>query len=265
LQGEEGRFAVKVPSLIETVEDVANLPIVAGPNAVVRARDLATIRSTFKDAETITRLDGKPAIAIEVSKRTGANLVETVDAVKKVADAFAERLVAKTRAVQYGDPMDPATDMGTVIDEEAAIRIEERVTDALGRGARLLCGHERRGALYAPTVVDGVPREAPLVMEETFGPVSPILRFRDIDDAIRLSNSTSYGLSSGVVTNRLDYITRFVQELNVGTVNVREVPGYRIESSPFGGIKDSGLGYKEGVLEAMKAFTNVKTYSLPWG
>lgn len=184
---------------------------------------------------------------------------------ESLADAFAERLVAKTRAVQYGDPMDPATDMGTVIDEEAAIRIEERVTDAIGRGAHLLCGHERRGALYAPTVVDGVPREAPLVMEETFGPVSPILRFRDIDDAIRLSNSTAYGLSSGVVTNRLDYITRFVQELNVGTVNVREVPGYRIESSPFGGIKDSGLGYKEGVLEAMKAFTNVKTYSLPWG
>ncbi|QDZ00064.1 efflux RND transporter permease subunit [Nitratireductor mangrovi] len=88
LQGEEGRYAVKVPSLIETVEDVANLPIVAGPNAVVRARDLATIRSTFKDAETITRLDGKQAIAIEVSKRTGANLVETVDRVKAVANEF---------------------------------------------------------------------------------------------------------------------------------------------------------------------------------
>ena len=88
MQGDEGRYAVKVPSLIETVEDVANLPIVAGPNAVVRARDLATIRSTFKDAETITRLNGKPAIAIEVSKRTGANLVETVDAVKAAATQF---------------------------------------------------------------------------------------------------------------------------------------------------------------------------------
>lgn len=88
LEGDEGRYAVKVPLLIETVEDVANLPIIAGPNAVVRARDLATIRSTFKDAQTITRLDGKPAIAIEVSKRTGANLVETVDAVKVVANDF---------------------------------------------------------------------------------------------------------------------------------------------------------------------------------
>ncbi len=92
LEGSEGRYAVKVPALIEHVEDVANLPIVAGPKAVVRARDLAAIRSTYKDAETITRLDGKPAIAIEVKKRTGANLVETVDQVKLVADQFLKRL-----------------------------------------------------------------------------------------------------------------------------------------------------------------------------
>ena len=80
----------------------------------------------------------------------------------------------------------------------------------------------------------------------------------------RISNGTAYGLSSSVCTNRLDYITRFVSELNVGTVNVREVPGYRLELTPFGGIKDSGLGYKEGVAEAMKSFTNVKTYSIPF-
>lgn len=92
LQGAEGRYPVKVPSLIETVEDVANLPIVAGPNAVVRAQDLATIRSTFKEAETITRLDGRPAIAIEVKKRSGANLIDTVDQVKIVASTFQEAL-----------------------------------------------------------------------------------------------------------------------------------------------------------------------------
>jgi len=181
-----------------------------------------------------------------------------------VADRFTALLLEKTRAVKYGDPMDPETDMGTVIDEPAAIRIERRVEDAIARGARLLHGHRRAGALYAPTVLDNVPADCELVREETFGPVSPILRFHDIDEAIRLSNSTAYGLSSGVCTNRLDYITRFVRDLKVGTVNVREVPGYRIEMSPFGGVKDSGLGYKEGVLEAMKSFTNVKTYSLPW-
>ncbi|MBL0933328.1 MAG: efflux RND transporter permease subunit [Rhizobiaceae bacterium] len=92
LQGSEGRYPVKVPSLIENVEDVANLPIVAGPNAVVRAQDLATIRSTFKEAETITRLDGRPAIAIEVKKRSGANLIDTVDQVKVVASTFQQAL-----------------------------------------------------------------------------------------------------------------------------------------------------------------------------
>jgi multidrug efflux pump len=92
IEGSEGKYAVKIPSLIETVEDVANLPIVAGPNAVVRAQDLATIRSTYKDAETVTRINGEPAIAIEVKKRTGANIVDTIVAAKALADQFAEQL-----------------------------------------------------------------------------------------------------------------------------------------------------------------------------
>jgi aldehyde dehydrogenase (NAD+) len=183
---------------------------------------------------------------------------------RAVADEFVERLVAKTRAVKYGDPLDPATDMGTVIDEAAAIEFESRVNDAVARGAQVPVGNQRRGALFAPTVVDRAAADMKLVREETFGPVSPVLRFGSIDEAIALSNSTAYGLSSAVCTNRLDYVTRFVQELQVGTVNVREVPGYRLESTPFGGIKDSGLGYKEGVQEAMKSFTNVKTYSIPF-
>jgi acyl-CoA reductase-like NAD-dependent aldehyde dehydrogenase len=103
-----------------------------------------------------------------------------------------------------------------------------------------------------------------VVKYETFGPETPVIRYDTIDQAIAIANSTDYGLSSAVCTNRLDYITRLVSELNVGSVNVREVPGYRLELTPFGGIKDSGLGYKEGVQEAMKSFTNVKTYSLPW-
>ena len=182
----------------------------------------------------------------------------------KVADAFVERLVARTRAWTYGDPMDPKLDMGTVIDEAAARGFEAKVNAAVAAGAQLLVGNVREGALYSPTVLDHVDPAMDVVRTETFGPVSPVIRFRDIDDAIRISNGTAYGLSSSVCTNRLDYITRFVSELEVGTVNIREVPGYRLELTPFGGIKDSGLGYKEGVQEAMKSFTNIKTYSLPW-
>jgi len=181
-----------------------------------------------------------------------------------VANAFVERLVAATEAWTYGDPMDRDVDMGTVIDVPAAMSFESRVNDAVARGAKLLVGNVRRGALYSPTLIDHVDPEMNVVKTETFGPVSPVIRFRTIEDAIRIVNGTAYGLSSSVCTNRLDYVTRFVSELNVGTVNVREVPGYRLELTPFGGIKDSGLGYKEGVQEAMKSFTNVKTYSLPW-
>jgi phosphonoacetaldehyde dehydrogenase len=181
-----------------------------------------------------------------------------------VADGFVERLVAKTKAWTYGDPTDRSLDMGTVIDEGAARDFQAKVDDAVSKGAQLLVGNVRKGALYSPTVIDHVRPEMNVVRTETFGPVSPVIRFKDIDEAIRISNGTAYGLSSAVCTNRLDYITRFVTELEVGTVNVREVPGYRLELTPFGGIKDSGLGYKEGVQEAMKSFTNTKTYSLPW-
>jgi putative phosphonoacetaldehyde dehydrogenase len=183
---------------------------------------------------------------------------------QSVADQFVELLVEKTRAVRYGDPFDPTMDMGTVIDEPAAQRFESVVNEAVAKGARLLVGNVRRGALYSPTVLDHVTADMTVVREETFGPVSPVIRFKTVDDAIRIANSTAYGLSSSVCTNRWDLITRFVQELQVGSVNVREVPGYRLEMTPFGGIKDSGLGYKEGVLEAMKSFCNTKTYSLPW-
>ncbi len=183
---------------------------------------------------------------------------------EKVAGAFTEALLAKTRAWTYGDPLDPKVDMGTVIDEQAATRFEGLVNDAVSKGARLLCGNVREGALYSPTLIDRVKPDMEVVKYETFGPVSPVITFRDVDDAIRIVNSTDYGLSSGVCTNRLDDIMRFVKELNVGSVNIWEVPGYRLEVTPFGGIKDSGLGYKEGVQEAIKSFTNVKTYSLPW-
>jgi phosphonoacetaldehyde dehydrogenase len=190
--------------------------------------------------------------------------VKRILVVESVAEEFARQVVAKAKTLKSGDPMDPATDVGTVINEGAAKLFERRVQDAVGKGAQLLHGGARDGALYAPAVVDKVPYDCELVHEETFGPVIPIIRCPDIAEVIRISNSTAYGLSSGVCTSKLEYITRFINELEVGTVNIWEVPGYRIEMSPFGGIKDSGLGYKEGVVEAMKSFTNVKTYSLPW-
>ena len=190
--------------------------------------------------------------------------VKRILAVESIADTLVEKIVEKASKLNCGNPSDPKTDVGTVIDENSAKLFERRVKDAVSQGACKLYGNDRQGALFHPTVIDHVPSECELVMEETFGPAIPIIRVKDIDHAIRIANGTSFGLSSGVCSNRLDYITRFINELNHGTVNIWEVPGYRIEMSPFGGIKDSGLGYKEGVIEAMKSFTNLKTFSMPW-
>ena len=183
---------------------------------------------------------------------------------EKIKDAFLEKFLEKAKTYTCGDPADPETKVGTVIDEPAAIYLESVVNKAVEQGAKVLLGGKRNGALLEPTVIDNVPRNAQMIVQESFGPLAPILTFKDIDDAIALSNSTAYGLSSGIVTHNMDYALRFIKELKVGTVNINEVPGYRIESSPFGGIKDSGLGIKEGVIEAMKCFTYVKTFSLPW-
>jgi len=212
-------------------------------------------------------LDEASTLAVQGSYKNSGQRCTAVKRLlvhEAVAARFTDLVVEKTRAWSYGDPNDATVEMGTVIDEDAARLFELRVIEAVAHGARLLVGNQRRGALYAPTVLDRVRPEMTVALQETFGPVSPIISFANIDEAIRISNGTAYGLSSAVCTNRLDYITRFVAELQVGTVNVREVPGYRLELTPFGGIKDSGLGYKEGVQEAMKSFTNTKTYSLPW-
>ncbi|WP_324763713.1 phosphonoacetaldehyde dehydrogenase (plasmid) [Sinorhizobium meliloti] len=184
---------------------------------------------------------------------------------ESVADRFVPMVLERAKRLRFGDPMDRSTDLGTVIHEKAAALFEERVMRAAEGGADILYHPGRSGALLPPIVVDRVPHQSDLVLEETFGPIIPIVRVPDDDEAtIALSNSTAFGLSSGVCTNDYRRMQKYIAGLKVGTVNIWEVPGYRIEMSPFGGIKDSGNGYKEGVIEAMKSFTNVKTFSLPW-
>ncbi len=210
------------------------------------------------------------AATIAVAGATG-NSGQRCTAVKRIliqesiADEIVPLILEKAKAIRFGDPMDPDTQLGCVINAKAAELFENRVFDAEKRGAKILYHPPREGALLPPIVVDHVPHECDLVMEETFGPIVPIIRVPDDDAAVMaISNSTDFGLSSGVITNDLIRATNYIEGLEVGTVNIWEQPGYRIEMSPFGGIKDSGNGVKEGVLEAMKFFTNVKTYSLPW-
>jgi phosphonoacetaldehyde dehydrogenase len=181
-----------------------------------------------------------------------------------LADEFAQLLAEQVGRISCGDPYNPDTMMGTIISEAAAKQIEQRVEQTIEQGAKLLAGHRRKGALYPPTVLDFVRNEHPVTSCETFGPVAPIIRIKSLDQAIKVANDTEFGLSAGVLSNHWPSIQRVISSLETGTVNVNEAPSYRLEWSPFGGIKSSGLGYKEGVIDAMKSMTNVKTYSLPW-
>lgn len=183
---------------------------------------------------------------------------------EKVIQEFTDRFVKLAATYVHGDPAEESTVVGTVIDEPAAIALERAVQEAVGKGATVLLGGCRQGAQMAPTILENVPRSAYLATNECFGPLAPIFPVKDLDDALEFSNATAYGLSSAIITNSMDAVIKTVKTLKVGTVNVNEIPSYRLELSPFGGVKDSGLGIKEGVIEAMKFMTTVKTFSLPW-
>jgi len=190
--------------------------------------------------------------------------VKRVIVEEPVADALADAVATLAAQLRVGDPLDDRTDVGTLIDEPAAELVERRAAAASTDSAVLLFGGERRGAQLVPPVLDRVDARHELVREETFGPAIPLLRVRDLDEAIDVANGTAYGLSAGVVSNDLAAVTRCIRELRCGTVNVDEVPGFRTEATPFGGVKASGLGIKEGVVEAMRGLTNTKLFSLPW-
>jgi len=218
----------------------------------------------------LSEADLDRAATIAVAGATG-NSGERCTAIKRilvqdsVADFFVERVVEKAKALRFGNPQAHDTQLGCVISSAAAEVIENRVFDAEAQGAVILYHPGRKGALLPPIVIDHVPHGCALVVEETFGPIIPILRVPDNDsEVMEVSNATAFGLSSGVCTNDLNRAISFIDGLDVGTCNIWEQPGFRIELTPFGGIKDSGNGVKEGVIEAMKFFTNVKTYSLPW-
>ena len=214
--------------------------------------------------------DLEKAATIAVAGATG-NSGQRCTAIKRilvqesVANKFVPLVLEKAKSIKFGDPQDPETELGCVISAQAAELFENRVYQAEAEGAEVLYHPGRQGALLPPIVVDHVPHDSELVMEETFGPVIPIVRVPDNDkEVMAISNATEFGLSSGVCTNDLNRAISYINGLDVGTCNIWEQPGYRIETSPFGGIKDSGNAVKEGVTEAMKFFTNVKTYSLPW-
>lgn len=187
--------------------------------------------------------------------------IKRIILIGNVADEFVEKFVIEVKKLRFGDPFDHETDVGTVIDEEATRRLERVVDSVIKDGAELLVGGKRKGALFAPTVLDFVSPTSEIVVKETFGPTAPIIRVKSIDEAIEITNSTIYGLQAGVMTDSIENAFRIARSLKVGGVVINEGPGFRIESLPFGGVKKSGIG-REGIRCAIREMTNIKTIVL---
>jgi acyl-CoA reductase-like NAD-dependent aldehyde dehydrogenase len=172
-------------------------------------------------------------------------------------ETFLERFVAGVKTLKMGDPLEPVTDLGPMVDAAAADRTQRWVDEAVQLGGKILAGGHADGAFFEPTVLANVPTTAQVCSNEAFAPLVVVFGFTEFDDAIRQVNDSFYGLQTGVFTNDLAHAWQAFSELEVGGVIVNDIPTYRIDHMPYGGVKDSGLG-REGLRWSMEDMTEVK-------
>lgn len=183
--------------------------------------------------------------------------VQRIYVLQEVFPRFTERFLERVKRLKVGDPLDPETDLGPMIDEEAARRAEEWIGEAVAQGARLLCGGARRGAIIQPTVLAGVDPQSKVCRLEAFAPLVNLFQVPDFKAAVAQVNDSDFGLQAAVFTQNLGHALYAFQELDVGGVIINDIPAYRIDHMPYGGMKDSGLG-REGLKYAMEEMTEVK-------
>ena len=180
-----------------------------------------------------------------------------------VWDTFMERFRSGAQALKVGDPLDPTTDVGPMVDANAASRTQRWVDEAVALGGKIVLGGKADGTYFPPTILTDVPIHAQVCSNEAFAPLVVAFRFSDFDDAIRRVNDSSFGLQTGVFSNDLGHAWRAFQELEVGGVIVNDIPGYRIDHMPYGGVKDSGLG-REGLRWSIEDMTELRIMVLAW-
>ena len=178
-----------------------------------------------------------------------------------IYNKFKTRLVEETSKIKMGNPMDKSTQLGTLISEKAAMQVEETVNNAVNAGAEILTGGKRNGAFYEATVIDKVTPDMDLVVNETFGPVAPLIKVKTVDEAIQIANATEYGLQAGVFTENYKNAMRCANEIEAGTVFINKQSTFRTDNMPFGGFKNSGCG-KEGIKYAVEEMTKTKLIGL---
>jgi acyl-CoA reductase-like NAD-dependent aldehyde dehydrogenase len=174
-----------------------------------------------------------------------------------IYDRFRDMLVARTKTLISGDPKNRDTFIGPMIDVKEASRLDGWVQDAQSSGAQLLCGGKREGAMLEATLLDQCPRDTKLYREEAFGPVAILSEFTDFDAALDEVNDSKFGLQAGIFTRDLFKMFDAWDRLDVGGVVINDVPSYRVDNMPYGGVKDSGLG-REGIRFAMEDMTEIR-------
>lgn len=174
-----------------------------------------------------------------------------------VYTALRERLVTKVKALKCGDPKKRETFIGPLISEKDAVRLQDWIAEAVTAGGKVLCGNERQGSLLSPTLLEDVPAGQKICQEEAFGPVAVLSRFSDFDAALAQVNAGRYGLQAGVFTRDLYRAQRAWDRLEVGGVVIGDVPSWRVDHMPYGGIKDSGIG-REGIRYAIEDMTEIR-------
>jgi len=199
------------------------------------------------------------AIAATGYSNAGQVCISTqrVIAQKKVYDDLIAATKPKVEALSTGNPLDEAIKVGPMIREQEAVRVEGWVREAKERGARLVTGGTRRGAMYTPTLIADVKPEMRISCEELFGPVVAFTPFDDVEEALALANSSRFGLAAGVFTESLDTAMKFARELETGNIHINWGPQWRADLMPYGGLKFSGFG-KEGPRYAVEEMTELK-------
>jgi len=202
-------------------------------------------------------------ITLGVVKNSGqrCDAISRALVVKEIADELVDRLEDRFRKVRFGYPWEENIQVGPLINERALNHVAELVEDAVSKKAVLLAGGKSHGLIYEPTLLDHVPLEARVAWEETFGPVLPVIRVRDEEEAIEVSNRSNLGLDSAVFTNSFYRMWRIAKALQVGTVSVNDAPAHGVGNFPFGGVKDSGMG-REGLGYSIDEMTVLKTISV---
>lgn len=209
-------------------------------------------RGTDLDAAMPRLMVGAWAHAGQICIKAQRVLVHVADAA-----AFLERFVAETKALEVGDPLDEQTWVGPLIDEGAAKRVRAWIGEAVDAGAKRHCGGEGEGTIVTPTVLTGVPDDAKVCTEEVFGPVTVVETYEDYEDALARCNAGRFGLQAGIFTRDLGRALRAFEVLDYGGVMINDVPTFRVDNFPYGGMKDSGFG-REGVKFAMEEMTEPK-------